>query len=846
MDAIRAALAPAVQAVVAADAARAQTDARTTASYSYMFAACTHDTWTYDGGHGRVLEALLRRHHRHLLLRGHATATNAVQITDVVFVQGARQGQTLDVAELAPLPLRLCNGVEATPDSLVLKAIVDPNLGLVCEPTADAYPPDDSLLKTLWAPGCTFGGFAFPLGSFAPDTARPVAFNHGLARDPTRHNLYAFDGMLQTFQVPAVTSYIVRPLLYSDDALSYKTLSIQQMRMWAVDRRKHAATYRREGKTAEAIAEFSSAIEMDPDDVETYYERAMLYLQEKRSDMARVDLEKVLSLQPAHAMAADKLRALGERPLAAVAPPDPHRLLHLLEDEMKTKKDKKKKDHKKKDHKRRSKERKRRRSESPPSRRRRLSSMAARLNERNQRETDAFTALVTSYQQMMAQLQYVTSQNQKLHQLQVTAPPSPTRAVALKEEQLLQLQKKMYDMEATGKDMEKEMHVLREELTRQRVRAELAEQENEDFRRRIHDLEHQLLQKSTMIADLLLQEADTRAPPTRAEPLQASELPTDAAGSGQPSLLHGKSIRAHATEVNSVCFNGSGRVLFSASSDGTVRAWDAHSCQAKADYRGLGMSQPLICVRVSEDGELVLGAPLPPTAAQRCVGTGCDRICQVWRVGTGRIAHTLLGHKGKVYAAEFMLDRANEVLTGGADRSIRVWDVATGRNLKGFSCRSTCNDIAVAVGGQFASAHQDGAVRFWDARTKAPVHELGDVHSDQITSVSYAKDGVSLLTNSRDNSLKLLDARTYGVLGEYSAPGYVCGFNWSKASLTPNGAYIAAGSTSGAVLVWDARTQRLWREMKDTHTGAVVGCMWSPDGRKLASCDKNGCLVLWE
>ncbi|ETV90164.1 hypothetical protein H310_15003 [Aphanomyces invadans] len=73
-------------------------------------------------------------------------------------------------------------------------------------------------------------------------------------------------------------------------------------------------------------------------------------------------------------------------------------------------------------------------------------------------------------------------------------------------------------------------------------------------------------------------------------------------------LQNGKSIRAHATEVNSVCFSGSGKVAaFTASSDGTVRAWDLCSCQAKADYRGLGMSQPFICVRVPEDGELVLG-----------------------------------------------------------------------------------------------------------------------------------------------------------------------------------------------------------------------------------------------
>ncbi|CAK4071489.1 unnamed protein product [Aphanomyces euteiches] len=456
--------------------------------------------------------------------------------------------------------------------------------------------------------------------------------------------------------------------------------------------------------------------------------------------------------------------------------------------------------------------------------------MSERISERNRVETQAFSALITSYQQIMAQLQYISSQNQRMHVQSTNA--SPDKIVQMKDEQLMQLQRRIYEIEATGKEMEKEMHELRDELNRQRIRAELAEQEAEEFRRRVRDLEHQLIEKSKMMQELMLDASQSDNPSTSTATSAASHLP-DTPDAMNLTLKDGKCIRAHATEVNSVCFNGSGKVVFTASSDGTVRAWDSFSCQAKADYRGLGMSQPLICVRVSEDGELVLG-------------TGCDRICQVWRVGTGRIAHTLLGHKGKVYAAEFLLDQTNEVLTGGADRSIRVWDVASGRNLKTFSCRSTCNDLAVAVGGLFASAHQDGAVRFWDARTKNPVHEMPDLHADQITSVSFTKDGTKLLTNSRDNSLNLLDTRMFDKLSTFTAPSYVCGFNWSKATITPDGQFVAAGSSSGSVLIWDAATTKVWRENKDTHTGAVVGCMWSPNGQMLASCDKNGCLVLWK
>lgn len=76
------------------------------------------------------------------------------------------------------------------------------------------------------------------------------------------------------------------------------------------------------------------------------------------------------------------------------------------------------------------------------------------------------------------------------------------------------------------------------------------------------------------------------------------------------------------------------------------------------------------------------------------------------------------------------------------------------------------------------SGHLDGGVRFWDANKGSEIADLTNVHSGQITSVSmspgktYLKlhqnsnhlDGSSLLTNSRDNTLKIIDVRTYHVL----------------------------------------------------------------------------------
>ncbi|DAZ99067.1 TPA: hypothetical protein N0F65_008372 [Lagenidium giganteum] len=391
------------------------------------------------------------------------------------------------------------------------------------------------------------------------------------------------------------------------------------------------------------------------------------------------------------------------------------------------------------------------------------------------------------------------------------------------------------------KDLDGALRLLREELARQK---ELYEKETTGLREQIRQLEEQLLQKSAVMQEWLLANNSPDAGPARA----SSGMPSQEMSEQMSQLFLNSSvkctsrvvtrvvhsIRAHATEVNSVCFNASGKVLFSGSSDGTVRAWETATCRPIGEYRGIGTAHPLLCVRVSEDGEMVLG-------------TGCDRKCFVWRVGPGRVFQTLTGHKGKVLAAEFSLVTPNEVITGSSDRSMRVWDIAKGRSLQTINCRSSCNDIAMGVGGQFASAHQDGAVRFWDARTKHSVKELTGLHTEQVTSVSFPGDGAPyMLTNSRDHTLQVIDQRTYEVVRTLRHPGYQCGFDWSKASLSPDGVYAAAGGSSGSVFIWNAHTGKLEKENSTGHHGAVASCVWRPDGTNVASCDKNGSLVLWE
>lgn len=96
---------------------------------------------------------------------------------------------------------------------------------------------------------------------------------------------------------------------------------------------------------------------------------------------------------------------------------------------------------------------------------------------------------------------------------------------------------------------------------------------------------------------------------------------------------------------------------------------------------------------------------------------------------------------------------------------------------------ASVNDVCLLDfdGSTIASGHLDNNLRFWDARSGNCVKEVTGIHMGQITSVCPSTDGSQILTNSRDNTLRILDVRTYETISVLHADGYKTGTNWSKA-----------------------------------------------------------------
>ncbi|WP_345555910.1 WD40 repeat domain-containing protein [Streptomonospora halophila] len=313
------------------------------------------------------------------------------------------------------------------------------------------------------------------------------------------------------------------------------------------------------------------------------------------------------------------------------------------------------------------------------------------------------------------------------------------------------------------------------------------------------------------------------------------------------SLAHSHArgvYKGHTDTVRNLAWSPDGRLLATASRDGTARIWDAESGALRTELTGhLGMVESVswspdsarvatasrdgtvrlwdvesgtTVLRLADATDVVRGVAWSPTGAV-VAGASRDRTVRVWDADTGSVVARLAGHEDNVLGLAWSPD-GQRLASASHDQTVIVWRVATAEReltLRGHQ------DFVEGVhwapeGGRIATASGDGTVRVWDAASGRR-SLLVRAHEDRVWNVAWSPDGAMLATASADRTARVFsadDAQQQAVLRGHEDNVWCVA--WS-----PDGTRLATGSEDQTLRIWDLLPRSV-EEWSLTRHGAAL------------------------
>ena len=262
------------------------------------------------------------------------------------------------------------------------------------------------------------------------------------------------------------------------------------------------------------------------------------------------------------------------------------------------------------------------------------------------------------------------------------------------------------------------------------------------------------------------------------------------------SALAASHLRAvmsgYGLKVAAARFSPNGKLVATASPDGSVRVWNA------AEQRLVRVLVPLVAaggtppavnnLAFSPDGSLLATA-------------SADGKARLWAVPTGRLVRTLAGHRDSINNVSFSRD-GRLLLTAGFDWTPRVW-------------------------------HTD--------RRSHPLAELLSGHTGPILGASFSPDGSRAVTASTDGT-----ARIWFLGHPHRSLILRAGVPLLTASFSPDGRTVVTGGSDGTGRIWNAQTGRPLGALLKGHAGPIDDAEFSPTGRLVVTAGSDGTTRLWQ
>jgi WD40 repeat protein len=126
---------------------------------------------------------------------------------------------------------------------------------------------------------------------------------------------------------------------------------------------------------------------------------------------------------------------------------------------------------------------------------------------------------------------------------------------------------------------------------------------------------------------------------------------------------------------------------------------------------------------------------------------------------------------------------------------------------------------------------------------KAQARSLGGFDLDRaaVSAIAFSPDGSLLAAGDVDKKIKLFDVKTAKAIRTLRDTGTIA----QRMAFSPDGSLLASAGKEKAIRLWDVPTGQLLKTLAG-HTLAVSDVAFSPDGALLASSGYDGLINLWD